>query len=422
MFSANNLLPIYQIIKLARQKEYDWGKGNPKNRLRYYTKIGLLPHAERKQLHPNDSHTVGHYPAYVIDLLLKIQDLKNTGKPLKEIKLQLEAEKLTQKAKAAVAQGALPRSFTTTPPRRFLATAVTVFTSFILLTVGLFAFSKTSMFNQWLDKDSSLASIINRLDQLEQTKPVGDILGDQQPIPASGPELVAESTIPFAPSLEPPNLLKNSSFEANKSRLSGGSVVFWEYVSQSGNHNTKTSQISARTGNLGLEFYDSSKVGQLGLIQSATKTVNGRDYTFSVWLTFLNSKPNPDLKLRLGLFGTVDRSKDPNGALMTNAQWNKYSADQYQDLDLSQTIVKDDQTIWHQYTAEFNNVPLGKSPIIQLMNYQGEHLVIDDASLTTNDSGVDTNSLLGYASIMADSTASIYPIDPSQSQAYHWIR
>ena len=103
---------------------------------------------------------------------------------------------------------------------------------------------------------------------------------------------------------------------------------------------------------------------------------------------------------------------------MTDAQWNKYTADQYQDLDITQTIVKKDQTIWHQYTADFTNLPLGKSPIIQLMNYQGEHLVFDDISLTTNDSGVDTNSLLGYATIIADSTASIYPIDSLTSTAY----
>ncbi len=79
-----NLIPTTQLIILAKKAGFNFGPGNPNNRLRYYTKIGLIPHAQRKQVGLN-SFTVGHYPASVLDQLLKIQDLKKTGKSFEEI-------------------------------------------------------------------------------------------------------------------------------------------------------------------------------------------------------------------------------------------------------------------------------------------------------------------------------------------------
>jgi DNA-binding transcriptional MerR regulator len=96
--SHNNkkLFPIDQIIELATQKGYQWGKTSPKNRLRYYTKIGLLPNAKRKQADPSNSFTIGYYPAYVIDRLLQIQKLKKGKLTTRQITAKLEIEKLTQ--------------------------------------------------------------------------------------------------------------------------------------------------------------------------------------------------------------------------------------------------------------------------------------------------------------------------------------
>jgi hypothetical protein len=44
------LIKIDEIIERAKELGVDFGKGDPKNRLRYLTKIGLLPHCQRKVL------------------------------------------------------------------------------------------------------------------------------------------------------------------------------------------------------------------------------------------------------------------------------------------------------------------------------------------------------------------------------------
>jgi len=43
-----NLISINEVIERAKKLGVDFGKGDPRNRLRYYVKIGLLPHAQRK--------------------------------------------------------------------------------------------------------------------------------------------------------------------------------------------------------------------------------------------------------------------------------------------------------------------------------------------------------------------------------------
>jgi len=42
------LISIDEVIERAKKLGVDFGKGDPRNRLRYYVKIGLLPHAKRK--------------------------------------------------------------------------------------------------------------------------------------------------------------------------------------------------------------------------------------------------------------------------------------------------------------------------------------------------------------------------------------
>ena len=66
-------LTATEIIKQAQKRGFDFGSGNPVNRLRYYIKLGLLPHMERKQADSSKSYTEGFMPDYTVDLLLKIQ-------------------------------------------------------------------------------------------------------------------------------------------------------------------------------------------------------------------------------------------------------------------------------------------------------------------------------------------------------------
>ena len=71
------LIEISKLVKDAIKKGVNFGKGDPYNRLRYYTKIGLLPHMERKKT--KSGETKGHYPNWVLDKLIKIETLKNSG-------------------------------------------------------------------------------------------------------------------------------------------------------------------------------------------------------------------------------------------------------------------------------------------------------------------------------------------------------
>ena len=59
---------------MAKKEGVDFGKGDPYNRLRYYTKIGWLPHMERKM--SDDGEVKGHYPNWVLERLVLIDKLK----------------------------------------------------------------------------------------------------------------------------------------------------------------------------------------------------------------------------------------------------------------------------------------------------------------------------------------------------------
>lgn len=69
------LISVEKLIEILKNKNINLGKGDPYNRLRYYTKIGWLPHMVRKK---NDAGVIsGHYPISVIDQIIKIEELKD---------------------------------------------------------------------------------------------------------------------------------------------------------------------------------------------------------------------------------------------------------------------------------------------------------------------------------------------------------
>lgn len=68
------LIATDKFIKKAKEKGVNFGKGSPYNRLRYYTKLGWIPHMTRQKNKRGD--VVGHYPKWIIDRLLLIQKLK----------------------------------------------------------------------------------------------------------------------------------------------------------------------------------------------------------------------------------------------------------------------------------------------------------------------------------------------------------
>ena len=74
-----SLISVEKIIEEAKAKGIDFGKGDPYNRLRYYTKIGWLPHMKRKKNDEETSITTGHYPKWALNRLIQIETLKKKG-------------------------------------------------------------------------------------------------------------------------------------------------------------------------------------------------------------------------------------------------------------------------------------------------------------------------------------------------------
>lgn len=88
-------ISIKELIKILQEKKINLGKGDPYNRLRYYTKIGWLPHMIRKK--DENGEIVGHYHYSVIGKLEEIEKYKNQNKSNEEIEKILNIKKNDQK-------------------------------------------------------------------------------------------------------------------------------------------------------------------------------------------------------------------------------------------------------------------------------------------------------------------------------------
>lgn len=114
-----------QIIKKAIEKGMTFGKGDPYNRLRYYTKLGWLPHMTRKKSKNKDSkNTQGHYQDTIVDRLLLIQKYKNEGLSNDEITLKLHTKDKVKN---------LYSSLTSAPVKKKFTSYVTLFMILIIL-------------------------------------------------------------------------------------------------------------------------------------------------------------------------------------------------------------------------------------------------------------------------------------------------
>jgi len=90
-----NLISIDDVISRAKSRNVDFGKGDPRERLRYLTKIGLLPHAQRKSF-VNGQSPNGAYPEYIIAILEEIDKKIKSGKSIQELKKEKERESLIE--------------------------------------------------------------------------------------------------------------------------------------------------------------------------------------------------------------------------------------------------------------------------------------------------------------------------------------
>lgn len=72
-----SLISIDELIEQAKNQGIDFGKGDPYNRLRYYTKIGWLPHMIRQR--DAKGNITGHYEKDALSKLVMIEKLKGQG-------------------------------------------------------------------------------------------------------------------------------------------------------------------------------------------------------------------------------------------------------------------------------------------------------------------------------------------------------
>jgi hypothetical protein len=84
----DRLIPVGKLIEKAQQENIDLGKGNPYNRLRYYTKINWLPNMKRKLSENN--RLEGHYPTWALETLKTIDALKKKGLTNEEIEKRIK--------------------------------------------------------------------------------------------------------------------------------------------------------------------------------------------------------------------------------------------------------------------------------------------------------------------------------------------
>ena len=106
-----DLISIDNLIKQAKQQGIDFGKGDPYNRLRYYTKMGWLPHMTRKS--DKRGNIKGHYPEWTLNQLLLIESLKSQGYSNEEIEKKVERRTKYQGILSAISSSETRAQFTT---------------------------------------------------------------------------------------------------------------------------------------------------------------------------------------------------------------------------------------------------------------------------------------------------------------------
>lgn len=94
----NSLITITEFIKRAKQKGVKFGKADPYNRLRYYIKISLMPHMERKMSKEKGGKGIDAlYPESALARFIKVEELKGRGFSNEEVAEMLKKEENSPK-------------------------------------------------------------------------------------------------------------------------------------------------------------------------------------------------------------------------------------------------------------------------------------------------------------------------------------
>ena len=437
--ARERLITAKDLILLCQKQGISLGRGNPNNRLRYFTKIGLIPHAQRKQVGVN-AFTEGHYPFYTLQLLEKIQELKKAGKTMAEIDRIMTAEKLKYEVQTTGQTLGQDLSLKTPPPtfgfrlwnfgfriqRKFVYTLAGI----ILLTGVLVGLAATPYGKVYLQRltDYFFQQLANLIRPALYFPEV------------AGVKIPEETTLGLKPQVLSENLLANPSFENplntvgtdGQGKTKFGQAWRWGYLEMAHKGNFYVSNDSVRSGTLAMKVWDSrfpelnalnsgNRTGNdrmsLGISQTETTTVNGRHYSFSVFLRSKDLLGHP--KLRLGFMGQA--SKD--------------------EVVASAPVEIAGVSGWTPFTFTYENAALGKYPFLEIIDYQGGVIYLDDASLVEISSESQLGSELaagsssafkgsgagvlvaagfpganlfsGASSIKGDNSANFYPADDS---------
>lgn len=71
------LISLNELIKKSKELGVNYGKADPYNRLRYYTKKRWLPNMIRKK--DSEGNWISYYPEKALDILLTIENLKHNN-------------------------------------------------------------------------------------------------------------------------------------------------------------------------------------------------------------------------------------------------------------------------------------------------------------------------------------------------------
>jgi hypothetical protein len=92
------LISINEVIERAKKLGVDFGKADPKNRIRYYVKLGILPNAKRKIFRKNGKPE-GAYPEEIVWKLFELDRKIKAGKTILEIKKEIEEKEIKRDGK-----------------------------------------------------------------------------------------------------------------------------------------------------------------------------------------------------------------------------------------------------------------------------------------------------------------------------------
>jgi len=158
------LISIDEVIERAKRLGVDFGKGDPRNRLRYYVKIGLLPHAKRKAF--KNKFPEGAYPEEIVWKLFEIDRMIKAGKGILQIKKEMEEKERKEKERVFV----LPKFEEKVIPKRKLRIPFVKLLSIFFATFILFFFLNIK-FNFQKSISYFLAAIMTNFKKLVQAPP-----------------------------------------------------------------------------------------------------------------------------------------------------------------------------------------------------------------------------------------------------------